>query len=305
MEFAPENGADYGMILSRRDLFLIFCVVSLWGIHAPIIRLGVLEIGPFLLAFLRFTLTGLLFLPFARRPARGEWKDLLVVGLFFLVGNLGFSYLCLTYITANSFVVINQIAQVFVIVLAWVLFGERFGIWTMAGIAIAFAGILITFGAPDIIEHPLGAFFCVLSALCWSLGSVWMKKTGRMPPLMLLAYTNLAMAPVMLLLTFIFESHQVDTLMQARMPVVVFVLAYQVILMGIIMIVWSRLMHRNPAQVVTPFLMLQPLIGATASYFILGETLDPMIALGAVIVLAGIGLINWRQIIRFQRKPRN
>lgn len=286
------------MTLSKRDLLLVLAVTVSWGIHTPIIRLGVLELDPFLLAFLRFALTGLIFLPFARRPAGKEWKDLFFVGVFFLIGNLGFGYLSLSYITANSQIVILQVAQPITLILAWVLFREKFGLWTTAGIAVAFSGLILVFGAPDILASPIGAFYAILGALFWSLGSVWMKKTGGIPPLTFLAYANLMMAPFMLGLTLIFESGQIDTVINARPGVVAFVLCYQVLLMGLMMMVWGGLMSRNPAQIVTPFLMLQPVFAVIASNLLLGETLDMKVFLGGLTVLAGIGLINWRAIVK-------
>jgi len=59
-------------------------------------------------------------------------------------------------------------------------------------------------------------------------------------------------------------------------------------------------MSRNPAQLVTPFLMLQPIFAVIASYFILGEVLNENIFWGGLVVLGGIGIINFRKIQKYQ-----
>ena len=289
------------MEIKRRDLILVLCVAVMWGIHAPIIRLGVLEIGPFLLATIRFGLTALVFLPFANKPEKHEWRILFFVGLYFLVGNLGFAYLALDRVTANSFVVITQIGQPMTLILAWLLFKESFGIWTVLGIITSFTGIVFVFGAPDLSGNYIGIFFSICAAFFWSLGSVWMKHTGKVKPLTMLAYSNLMMFPVMLSLTILFEHGHMQTLENARLPVVTFVVSYQVLMMGLMMMVWAGLMNRNPAQLIAPFLMLQPLFAVVASYFLLGEILQPEVFWGGFIVLTGIGIINWRQIVRYKK----
>ncbi len=261
-------------------------------------KLGVETVPPVSLNAARFFLTALVFLPFAGKIGLDDLKKLIPVALFFVCGNLILAYLALDRITGNSFVVIIQTAQPVTIILAWLLYGEKFGLKTTLGILIAFSGLLIVFGAPDIVSAPMGAVLTVLAAISWSFGSLAMKRASHIKPAAFLGYSYLMGAPVALAATCLFEEDQIGRFLSADPGTLVFILFYQVIFMGLMTVVWSGLMSRHQAQYITPFLMLQPLIAVVGGYFLLGETLHWNVALGGLTVLAGIGIIHWRAIVK-------
>ena len=292
------------MRISSRDLLLLAAVVLFWGLHPPIMRMGVLTIEPLSLNFVRFLLTSLLFLPFAGRISKQDLLRLVPVSLFFCCMNLMFAHLALARIDGNSFVVLIQVAQPMTLIFAWMFFKEKFGIYTAAGVAVAFAGLTITFGAPDIVQHPLGAIYAILAALGWSLGSLAMKKTGHIRSATFIAYAYLMATPLAFMGTFFLEDHQIERFLHADPYKLGFVIFYQVVLMGLMSVAWGRLMSRNPAQTITPFLMIQPIFAVIGGYFINGETLNPSVFAGGMVVLLGIGIINWRAIIRRRTPPK-
>ena len=175
------------MTLSPRDLSLTLLVTALWGLHNPIMKLGVETIDPIALNTLRFTLTAFIFLPFARKITMDQFKKLIPVSLFFVSGNLIFAYLALSHITSNSFVMVTQIGQPIMLVLAYIFFKERFGLLTTLGIMISISGLVIVFSAPDILSSPVGAILACLAATSWCLGSLSMKRTSDIAPASFLA----------------------------------------------------------------------------------------------------------------------
>lgn len=286
--------------LTRKDLLLTLMVTILWAIHAPIMKLGVQTVDPIALNTMRFALTAMLFLPFARKISWSDLLKLIPVSLFFVCGNLIFAYLALTYITSNSFIVIVQISQPITLLFAYFFFQEKFGLPTTIGILISLCGLIVVFGAPDIASSPKGAILACLAALSWSIGSLMMKRTGHIAPASFLAYAYLIGTFVALTTSALIEDGQIERVINADKSILGFVLAYQVLIMGSMTIVWSGLMSRNPAQLVTPFLMLQPIFAVIASYFILGEVLNENIFWGGLVVLGGIGIINFRKIQKYQ-----
>src|SRR5699024_11473678 len=52
--------------------------------------------------------------------------------------------------------------------------------------------------------------------------------------------------------------------------------------------IWSWLMSRNPAGVVAPFSMLVPVVGMSAAFVFLGETVSPGELCGAGLVIIGV-----------------
>ena len=279
-------------------------VVITWGLHAPIMKLGVEEIGPLLMSSLRFCFTGLLLLPFAKKIARIDWIKLIPVSLFFVSGNLIFANLALNNISSNSFIVIIQIAQPITLICAYFFFKERFGWLTSLGIFISLIGLIIVFGAPDILASPIGAGLTVLAATSWSIGSLAMKRTGHIDPASFLSYTYLMAAPIAVISTLLFEDNHMEKIITADKATLSFVLLYQVILMAAMTFVWSGLMARNPAQYVTPFMMLQPLFAVIGSYYIFSEILNKNILIGGLIILCGLGIIHFRKIYKFRNIPK-
>ena len=51
---------------------------------------------------------------------------------------------------------------------------------------------------------------------------------------------------------------------------------------------WARLLHRYPTALISPFALLIPVSGLASGAFFLGESLAPLQALGAALVLAGL-----------------
>lgn len=286
------------MPLSMRDFLLVMMVTILWGLHAPIMKLGIGEADAFTLCFIRFFLTGLIFLPFAGKISWDDIKRLIPVSVFFVCVSLMFGQLSVNYINGNSFVVLIQVAQPITLILAWLLLGEKFGLYTAIGIAIAFCGLLVVFGAPDITSAPLGGVLAVTAAIGWSIGSLSMKKTGHIKPAAFLAYAYLMAAPIALITTYFLESGQIERIMSADLVNLGFVVFYQVIVMASMTFVWGGLIARNHAQYVTPFLMLQPIFAVIGGYFINQEMLNWNVLVGGLITLAGVGFINWRLIAK-------
>ena len=284
------------MTLSRRDFLLVMLVVITWGLHAPIMKLGVEEIGPLLISAIRFILTGLLLLPFAKKISQDDFKKLIPVSILFVSGNLICANLALNHISSNSFILIIQIAQPFTLLCALFFFKEKFGLLTSTGIFISLIGLVIVFGAPDILASPIGAGLAIIAAISWSLGSLSMKKTGHIKPASFLCYTYLISAPIALIATLVFEDNHFEKIISADKSTLSFVLLYQVIVMAAMTFVWSGLMARNPAQYVTPFMMLQPVFAVIGSYYIFSEKLNESLFFGGAVILFGLSIIHIRKI---------
>jgi O-acetylserine/cysteine efflux transporter len=62
---------------------------------------------------------------------------------------------------------------------------------------------------------------------------------------------------------------------------------------------WTTLMRRNPAGVVSPFSLLVPVVGLTASFLLLGEQPTGLEIGAAAVVISGVLLGS----IRRARKP--
>ena len=100
-------------------------------------------------------------------------------------------------------------------VLAAIFFRERTGPLQIAGMAVAFAGIYIIAGAPELTFDALHLTLTIASALAFAAASIQIKMLGPINGFVLNAWMAVLAAPQMLLASLILESGQLETLAAA------------------------------------------------------------------------------------------
>jgi drug/metabolite transporter (DMT)-like permease len=76
-------------------------------------------------------------------------------------------------------------------------------------------------------------------------------------------------------------------------PLAVFVTAYQAFwVVGLTFLLWFGLVKAYSASKLSAFSFITPLFGVVASYFILHDTLTPIFGAAALLVIAGLYLVN-------------
>src|SRR3989442_2846944 len=165
--------------------YLVVCVF--WGSTYLAIRAGVGELPPFLFAGLRFLIAGLLLMGLAlalgdRLPRRaGDWRTLVIVGLFLLAGGNAFVVWAEQYTPSG-------VASLFVVTVAlWMAFfdaiipgGSGDMNWrVVAGLLLGFVGTSLLVGASpaELLHADLrGPLALTGASASWSLGSVYAKR---------------------------------------------------------------------------------------------------------------------------------
>ena len=143
-----------GSALKGKALIAYLVVCVFWGSTYLAIKVGVMELPPFLFAGLRFLIAGLLLFGIARAlgdalPRRSDWRTLAIVGVLLLAGGNAFVVWSEQYIASG-------IASIFVVTVAiWTAFfdavipgGTGDLNWrVVAGLAIGFIGTALLVGA--------------------------------------------------------------------------------------------------------------------------------------------------------------
>ena len=75
-------------------------------------------------------------------------------------------------------------------------------------------------------------------------------------------------------------------------------LFYQVVVMGVMVAIWGKLIGENRAEFVTPFLLLQIPVAAIFGAWLLGETIGETFILSSFLIVLGIGIIHARKIYK-------
>lgn len=187
--------------MTRKDGLLALLVVVVWGLNFVVIKLGLHNMPPLMLAGLRFMLVAFPALLFVARPAI-PLRLLLGYGLTISFGQFAFLFCAIgTGMPAGLASLVLQAQAFFTIILGAFVFGERLQGKQLAGIAPAIFGVLVLVEGSLGGEHvPLVGFMLTLAAaLSWACGNIFNKKimsqTSR-PPIMSLVVWS-ALIPVL------------------------------------------------------------------------------------------------------------
>jgi O-acetylserine/cysteine efflux transporter len=281
---------------STKDWILLGLVVLTWGANASAVKVGTNEIEPSTLAFIRSSLTAILFAPFIKKISWGDFKNVALVSFVFFAIHYSVMYMSIDAINSNSFVVLVMLAMPFTIILSSIFLNEKIGKWTWFGIVVCFVGLMIAFGIPDIAQYPMGALFTLLTAILWAIGSLLMKRTKHIPLMTFTFYAFGLAAPFLFVFAYAMNGNAMfdfTSVNPFNLSVSVF---YQVVVMGVMASVWGYLIGNHRADHVTPFLLLQVPVAAMFGYILLGEAITIELIASAIVILAGVGVIHYRRL---------
>jgi drug/metabolite transporter (DMT)-like permease len=290
----------------RQHRLLVLCLATvylIWGTTYLATRVGVLELPPFLFGGVRFLAGGALLMAVAFwrgfRPAQlaGQWWHLHVLALLGVALCHGAQVWAMQWVPSHTSALLNASSALWIVVFALTgLRAHRPDARAVAGLVIGFAGTVLlvwpsgepaTAGATPLLPQLTILAGCVV----WSLATVYMRNHSLQLDIfalvgmqMLLGGTWLALAG--LLLGEAQQWHWSTRGMAALAYLVVFSCCFAYTAYA-----WIA-RHATPAQTGS-YSYVNPAIAAGVGYLVLGETLTPVQSLGAVVILAGVLMINW------------
>lgn len=163
-------------------LVSLLAVWLIWGSTYLAMRVAVVDIPPFLMGAGRFLVAGALLLLLGRArglpwPARGEWRQALLVGaMLFLLGNG-----CVAF--AQQRISSGAAAVACGTVPLWAAafgpaFGERPGAAEWVGVVLGVLGVVVLALGSDLRAEPFHAAVLLVSPIAWSIGSLWSRRAG-------------------------------------------------------------------------------------------------------------------------------
>lgn len=274
--------------------------VVLWGANFIAVKVAITEVPPLFVSGMRFVVLTILLSPFLRVPKdhfRGIFEYAMIMG----IGHFCIMFVSLQFIDISTGGIVLQLGTPFIVLLAWLMLKERFGIWRFAGMLMAFSGIGILIGFPGSDIDPLWLFGLVFAAFMWALSSIRAKQLVGVRPFTLIAWMALMVAPMAFLLSWIFETDQVSSVLKADWQFWAS-LAYMIIASSIIGYgLWYWLIQRYEVSAVAPYNLLVPLVAAAGGIIVLGDVMSPVKLIGGAMIFGGVSLITVRQIYLARR----
>ena len=278
-------------------LMLMLCLS--WGFNQIAVKLALPDIPPMLQATIRSAgaLPVLLLIARLRGVKLFARDGTLGAGLFAgVLFGLEFVmiYRGLLLTSAARAVVLLYTAPFFVALGSDQFLGERLRPWQWGGLALSFAGVALAIGVPqpDVDASVLlGDLLIVGGAAMWAATTLIVKATPllRAPPEKALGYQVALSIPILGLAAWISG----ETLRRVPGPLALSLMAYQAVwVVGLTFLLWFGLVRTYSASKLSAFTFITPLFGVVASYFIMHDTLTPVFGAAALLVIAGLYLVN-------------
>jgi len=287
--------------LDAKAFSLMLGLTALWGFQQVAIKLTAPDISLVMQAGLRSVIATALLLAWAQwrgTPLFGRDGTLgagVAAGLLF-GGEFIFIYGGLEHTAASRMVVFIYLAPVLTALgLHWLVPGEKLARAQWAGVLVAFAGIALAFGDGFAAARGslLGDVFGLIAAALWAATTVLIRATSlaRVSAAKTLFYQLAVSAPMLLAASALLGEKGVVALT----PLALASLAYQGVVVAFVSyLVWFWLLTRYLAARLAVFSFLTPLFGVLFGVLILSEPLTPSFVGAALLVGAGIVLVNRR-----------
>ncbi|ELE9244763.1 O-acetylserine/cysteine exporter [Enterobacter kobei] len=293
--------------MTRKDGLLALLVVVVWGLNFVVIKLGLHNMPPLMLAGLRFMLVAFPAIFFVARP-KIPFKLLLGYGLTISFGQFAFLFCAIKFgMPAGLASLVLQAQAFFTIILGAFVFGERLQGKQLAGITLAVFGVLVLIEASlngqDVAL--LGFMLTLAAGLSWACGNIFNKlimQHAARPQVMSLVVWS-ALIPVIPFLAASFILDGPDVMLRSLVDIDLTTILSLIYLAFVATIVgygiWGSLLGRYETWRVAPLSLLVPVVGLASAALLLDETLSALQLLGAVLIMAGLyinvfGLRVWR-----------
>ncbi len=278
--------------MSLTDLVLILIVNFAWGFNFIAGKVGAEKFQPLLFTAIRFFFLLILMIPWLR-PAPGYMFALLRVAFLMGVVHFGMVFIGL-HASGNiaSVAITTQLYVPFSALLATVFLKERITIGRIIAIFISLAGVVIIGFDPIVFNHLDAIFWMTGAAFAMAVATILMRQFPQLGILRLQAWIAAAAFPSLLLLSLIFEKDHALILSKIRLldfwsPLYSAVGA-SIIGHG----TFYYLVGKYRVSMVTPFVLMAPVLAAIFGVFIFGDELGWKLIVGGAMTLLGIMFVS-------------
>jgi len=278
--------------LSLKDTFLASLVAIFLGFGFVIAKPAMEHFPPFLLMGLRFTFAASILIWWFPIP-RGFLKKIFIVSFIANTLQYGITYTGLSMIDASVAVLLVQMEVIFGVIFAYFMLKEKPTTRSLIGISIAFVGVYMLTGSPNLDGKIIGAALAVTVSGIWALGQVLVKPLSKeINPLALVAWLALFSGPILITFSAIFDGNTINYFKTASFNSWIIAIYLGFIMQPISYGCFYYVLKNNPLYKVLPIVTMGiPLTGLLAAIFILGEEPTRELFIGGAIILLGVVMI--------------
>ncbi len=299
---SPVSGDGEGRGASREvavAVALLAFGVLLWAGNWVIGRMIRLDAPPGGLTFARWLIAALALSLLCARDlgralphVRRHWGILLLLGLLASVLQHMPVYLGLQTTTATTASLLNAITPVFILLIAWVMLGERLTSLVVAGVVVSMAGAvcIMTRGEPATLIRwvlNVGDLWILLGTFSWAVYTICLRwRPAELRPMTLLwaisVFGAACSAPVALV------EYGLGQRVIWSAPVVASVFYIGLCSTVLAYACWNRGVQVLGASRTGPFMYLMPVYTPMLGWLFLGETMEMFHVVGIALIFFGI-----------------
>jgi len=282
--------------MNKADVGLGCIVATLWGLNFIAIELGIEGVPPLMLVALRFFVVAFPAIFFLKRPPV-EWKWLITLALTLNVLQFALLFAGMKLgMPAGMASLVHQSQAFFTLIFAVFIIGERFRWFHLTGLIIAAAGMAVIGSEQGGTMTAIGFWVTLAASASWGVGNVFMRRaTLGVPRFSMLSLVVWSYGISLLPMVVVSLSIEGAAAWQAAFSNInltsvgsIIYLSYFSSLGGYGL--WGLLLSRYPANIVSPFALLVPIVGMTGAALLLGEMFTLLQVAGAILVMAGLAL---------------
>ena len=277
--------------MSFRDILIAISVPILLGFGFVIAKPAMEYFPPYLLMGMRFAIPALILVWWFPIP-KGLFLDLFKVSFVGSTLQYGLTYNGLSIIDASSAVLLVQLEVPFGILIAFFLLKEIPSIKNIIGLIIAFIGVFILTGAPNLEGKYFGVLLTLSGAFTWSLGAVMAKPLSKkIGAFALMTWLCVFSGPLLILISTVVNGNPIQYILSANFYSWLTVIYLGFFMQPVAYGAWYYVLSNYPVNKVMPVLLLLPITGLITAIFLLGEEPPKQVFLGGVIIVFGVGMI--------------
>jgi O-acetylserine/cysteine efflux transporter len=282
--------------LPPRFIALAIFIAFVWGTNFVVIKWALATLPPFLFAALRFALAAFPALLLLKKPDV-SWGNLALYGVLIGAGQFGIMFWAMReHISPGLASLVVQTQVFFTIMISNARTGERLKRLQWVALTMAASGILVLLSRTDGSISITGLIAILIAALLWSVGNIVAREAARngknVNLLSYVVWSSLFALPPLVVASLIFDGLPAITHGLANAgPLVWSAVLWQSAgntLFGYA--AWAWLLSRYPASAVSPWALMVPVFGMSASALWLNESLPAWKLFAAACVLSGLAL---------------
>ncbi|MEX1052604.1 MAG: DMT family transporter [Patescibacteria group bacterium] len=292
----------------------------IWGAGAPIFKLALTNVPPFLFVFLRFFIAALLLIPFVLKEQGGflkirDYKNLFLAGFFGVTLHISTYFLGLIKTQSINAPIIASASPVFLFFLSVIFLKEKVNFKVLYGMFLSLVGVLVIVFAPifrkgliDFGASIEGNTLLIMSTIFFIISALIHKKIlNKVRPYTVAFWTFLfGSLPIIPLVINELQTWSITQLNFFGAFGIIYgiflntVLAYALYYYG---------MSKIRAQEVGTFFYIDPVIAILIAIPLLGEFPDKFFAIGTFLVFLGLylsqGRIPWHPFGHLKKVVKN